>query len=141
LITEIHPKREECGMRIQLVSVFVDDQEKALRFYTGVLGFIKKQDQIFGEARWLTVVSPEALDGTELVLEPDDNPTAKAYKQGLREQSLPVMVFAVDDIQAEYQRMVAQGALFVQPPSRMGPVSVAVFDDTCGNLIQMLQAE
>jgi predicted enzyme related to lactoylglutathione lyase len=127
-------------MKIKLHSVLVDDQDKALKFYTQVLGFIKKQDIPVGEFKWLTVVSPEEPEGTELVLEPDDNPASKAFKKSIYEQGIPFTALQVDDIQKEYERMQALGVKFTQPPIQMGPVSQAVFDDTCGNLIQIYQA-
>ncbi|MCZ2858913.1 VOC family protein [Blastococcus sp. VKM Ac-2987] len=124
-------------MRITLTSVFVDDQEKALRFYTDVLGFTKKNDIPLGEHRWLTVVSPEQPDGVELVLEPDGHPVAKAYKAGLVGDGIPYNSFTVADVQAEYDRLTALGVTFTQPPTVMGPVTTAVLDDTCGNLLQI----
>ena len=124
-------------MRISHTSVFVDDQAKALDFYTGVLGFVKKQDFPAGEFRWLTVVSPEAPDGTELVLEPDDHPAAKAFKSALTADGIPVTSFAVDDAQAEFERLRGLGVAFTQEPVTMGPFTSAVLDDTCGNLIQI----
>ena len=126
-------------MRIGLASVLVDDQDKALRFYTDVLGFIKKHDVPLGAHRWLTVVSPEDPDGVELVLEPDEHPAAKPFKRALVEDGIPFTSFGVKDVNAEYQRLVAAGVCFTQPPVEMGPVISAVFDDTCGNLIQMAQ--
>lgn len=124
-------------MRINIASVLVDDQEKALKFYTEVLGFVKKVDVPAGEYRWLTVVSPEQPDGPELLLEPDAHPAAKQYKQALVEDGIPLTSFAVDDVEREYERLTAAGVKFTQGPVRMGPVTVAVFDDTCGNLIQI----
>ena len=124
-------------MRINVTSVLVDDQDKALRFYTDVLGFTKKTEIPLGEARWLTVVSPEEPDGTELVLEPDGHPAAKPFKQALVEDGIPFTSFAVDDVQAEYERLASQGVHFTQEPLEMGGVTTAVFDDTCGNLIQI----
>jgi catechol 2,3-dioxygenase-like lactoylglutathione lyase family enzyme len=126
-------------MRINLTSVLVDDQDKALTFYTTVLGFVKKNDIPLGQFKWLTVVSPDDLDGTELLLEPDDNPAAKTFKQALVAQGIPLTSFAVDDIQKEYERLKKLGVVFTMPPTQMGPVTVAVFDDTCGNLIQIGQ--
>jgi len=128
-------------MRIKLNSVFVDDQDKALKFYTDVLGFVKKRDMPAGKFRWLTVVPPEDPDSTELVLEPDDNPAAKAFKKSLYEQGIPLTAFAVDDIQNEYKKMKKLGVIFRIHPTKMGPTTMAVFDDTCGNLIQIYQAE
>ena len=124
-------------MKINVMSVMVDDQDKALRFYTEVLGFVKKRAIPFGEYSWLTVVSPESLDGTELSLEPDEHPAARPFKQALVEDGIPFTSFAVDDVAAEYDRLVARGVRFTQPPTEMGMVTTAVFDDTCGNLIQI----
>lgn len=126
-------------MRIKLCSVFVDDQEKALHFYTTVMGFVKKQDLIIGGARWLTLVAPDEPDGAELVLEPSDNPAAQAFKAALREQGIPFTAFAVEDIQAAYQHLKTLGVAFSAPPTPVGDVTVAVLDDTCGNLIQIYQ--
>jgi catechol 2,3-dioxygenase-like lactoylglutathione lyase family enzyme len=124
-------------MRIDLASVLVDDQDKALRFYTDVLGFEKKTEISLGEHRWLTVVSPEARDGTELVLEPDGHPAARPFKQALVEDGIPFTSFAVDDVHAEFERLRSLGVRFTQEPVESGPVTTAVFDDTCGNLIQI----
>jgi catechol 2,3-dioxygenase-like lactoylglutathione lyase family enzyme len=124
-------------MRINVTSVFVDDQAKALAFYTDVLGFVKKTDMPAGEHRWLTVVSPEAPDGVELLLEPDEHPAARSFKEALVADGMPFTSFAVDDAQAEFDRLSSSGVRFVQPPTAMGPVTTAVFDDTCGNLIQI----
>ncbi|MFJ5708745.1 VOC family protein [Streptomyces sp. NPDC093105] len=126
-------------MRINLASVFVDDQEKALRFYTDVLGFELKHDVPLGEDRWITVVSPEAPDGTELVLEPSGHPAVPPYKEALVADGIPATSFAVDDVHAEHTRLTALGVRFPQPPVEMGPVTTAVLDDTCGNLIQIAQ--
>ena len=126
-------------MKIVVTSVLVDDQEKALRFYTDVLRFEKKEDIPMGEARWLTVVSPQDRDGTELLLEPDGHPAAKPFKTALAEDGIPYTSFGVDDVQAEFERMRDLGVEFTQEPLAMGPVTTAVFDDTCGNLIQMAQ--
>jgi len=126
-------------MRIVVTSVLVDDQEKALRFYTDVLGFVKKEDIPLGEARWLTVVSPDNPEGTELLLEPDGRPAAKPFKQALVNDGIPFTMFAVDDLQAEYARLRSLGVRFVREPAEMGAVVVAVLDDTCGNLIQLVQ--
>ncbi|MEW2589281.1 VOC family protein [Micromonospora aurantiaca] len=126
-------------MRINLTSVYVDDQDKALRFYTEVLGFVKKTDVPTGEYRWLTVVSPDAPDGVELLLEPDAHPAAKAFKEALAGDGIPLTQFAVDDVAAEHDRLRSLGVLFTQDPVDMGPVTTAVFDDTCGNLIQIAQ--
>ncbi|MGW0481314.1 VOC family protein [Nonomuraea sp. NPDC003214] len=128
-------------MRIHLTSVFVDDQEKALRFYTDVLGFVKKNDVPLGGDRWLTVVSPEAPDGTELLLEPDGHPAVKPYKAALAADGIPAASFAVDDVTAEFERLRALGVTFTQEPLEMGPVTTAVLDDTCGNLIQIAHSK
>jgi catechol 2,3-dioxygenase-like lactoylglutathione lyase family enzyme len=124
-------------MRIYITSVLVDDQDKALRFYTNVLGFVKKTDVPAGGARWLTVVSPDHPEGPELLLEPDSHPAAGPYKAALAADGIPVTSFAVDDVQAEFQRLRGLGVQFTQEPLEMGPVTTAVFDDTCGNLIQI----
>ncbi len=126
-------------MKIKLSSVLVDDQDKALKFYTEVLGFVKKTEFPVGEFKWLTVVSPEEPDGTELLLEPDENPAAKAFKKALFEQGIPLTAFQVDDIQKEYKRLKKLGVEFMQEPTKTGPTTQAVFDDTCGNLIQIYQ--
>ncbi|MFH8749563.1 VOC family protein [Streptomyces rimosus] len=126
-------------MRIYITSVFVDDQEKALRFYTDVLGFRKKHDIPMGEARWLTLVSPEAPDGTELLLEPSGHPAVPPYKTALVQDGIPAASFAVDDVRAEYERLRKLGTEFTQEPLEMGGVTTAVLDDTCGNLIQIVQ--
>ena len=128
-------------MKIVTTSVPVDDQEKALAFYTDVLGFVKKTDVPAGEYRWLTVVSPDAPDGVELLLEPDAHPAAKPFKEALVADGMPYTSFAVDDVQAEFDRLSALGVRFVQPPTAMGPVTTAVLDDTCGNLIQIAAME
>ena len=124
-------------MQITLTSILVNNQAKALAFYTDVLGFQKKNDIPMGEHRWLTVVSPEAPDGVELVLEPDEHPAAKPFKASLVEDGIPFTSFAVDDVAEEHERLVSLGVRFTQPPTDMGPVTTAVFDDTCGNLIQI----
>lgn len=126
-------------MKIVVTSVLVDDQEKALRFYTDVLGFVKKHDIPMGPYRWLTVVSPGDEDGTELVLEPDAHPAAGVFKRALVEDGIPYTSFGVDDVQAEFDRLCSAGVHFTQPPVAMGPVTTAVLDDTCGNLIQIAQ--
>ena|ERR1044071_1878404 len=127
-------------MKIVVTSILVDDQAKALRFYTDVLGFIPKQDMdLGGGARWLTVVSPDAPDGVELLLEPDGHPAAKPFKDALVEDGIPYTSFGISDCRAEYERLSGLGVVFTQPPTEMGPVITAVFDDTCGNLIQMAQ--
>jgi catechol 2,3-dioxygenase-like lactoylglutathione lyase family enzyme len=124
-------------MRINLTSVLVDDQSKALQFYTDVLGFVKKTDIPLGENRWLTVVSPDQPEGPELLLEPDGHPAAKPFKQALVEDGIPFTSFAVDDVHKEFERLHGLGVRFTQEPVQAGPVTTAVFDDTCGNLIQI----
>jgi len=124
-------------MRITVTSVLVDDQAKALDFYAGPLGFRTKQDVPMGEHRWLTVVSPDDLDGVELLLEPDAHPAAGPFKAALVADGIPFTSFSVADVRAEYERLRALGVEFTQPPTEMGPVTTAVFDDTCGNLIQI----
>lgn len=126
-------------MRIKLNSIFVDDQDKALRFYTEVLGFIEKQDFPAGGARWITVVSPEGPDDLELVLEPNGHPAASAYQTALRNDGIPVTAFESADIQAEAQRLKQKGVVFTVDPTAAGPVTIAIFSDTCGNLIQVYQ--
>ncbi len=124
-------------MKITVCSVFVDDQEKALRFYTEVLGFLTKTDIPMGEFKWLTVVSPEAPEGTELLLEPNDKPAAKVFQKAIYDQGIPATTFAVANVHEEYERLKKQGVVFGMEPTRAGPVTVAVFDDTCGNRIQI----
>lgn len=128
-------------MKITLTSVSIDDYEKALKFYTGVLGFIKKRDIPLGNgARWITVVSPDEPDGTELLLEPNaDYPAMKALKTSLVQDGIPFTAFQVDDVQKEYDRLKDQGVEFTMEPTNMGMSSIAIFDDTCGNLIQIYQ--
>ncbi len=126
-------------MKIIVTSVLVDDQEKALQFYTGVLGFVKKTDIPMGEARWLTVVSPQDPGGTELLLEPDGHPAAGPFKVALVADGIPFTSFGVDDVKAEFSRLRGLGVRFAQDPLEIGPVTTAVFDDTCGNLIQIAQ--
>ncbi len=126
-------------MKIYVTSVFVDDQQKALDFYTGILGFIKKNDIPLGAgARWLTLVSPEDPEGTELLLEPDSHPVVGPYKSGLVADGIPATSFQVADVQAEYERLTGLGVTFTQQPFAAGPVTTAVFDDTCGNLVQIV---
>ena len=129
-------------MRIFVTSVMVEDQQKALDFYTGVLGFVKKQDVPAGGARWLTVVAPDAPDGPELLLEPNSNPAvpAREWQQALYNAGIPATSFAVDDVAAEHQRLSAMGVRFVTEPATYGSVTTAIFDDTCGNLIVIVQA-
>jgi catechol 2,3-dioxygenase-like lactoylglutathione lyase family enzyme len=124
-------------VRINLTSVLVDDQEKALRFYTDVLGFEKKTEVPLGEHRWLTVVSPDDPDGVELVLEPDSHPAVRPFKEALVADGIPFTSFAVADVHAEFDRLTGLGVTFTQAPVQMGPVTTAVLDDTCGNLIQI----
>lgn len=126
-------------MRIIVSSIFVDDQDKALAFYTTKLGFVKKTEIPLGEAMWLTVVAPDDQDGTELVLEPDSHPAVGPFKSALVQDGIPFTSFAVDDVHAEYERLQAAGVAFTQPPVKMGPVTTAVLEDTCGNLIQLAQ--
>ena len=127
-------------MKIKLTGVFVDDQDKAIKFYVDVLGFVKKHDMPVGEFKWLTVVSPEGPDDIELLLEPNNNPVAKTYQQGIFEQGIPAAAFAVDDIRKEYERLKNRGVEFTMEPTESGPVILAIFNDTCGNLIQLYQA-
>jgi len=124
-------------IRINLTSVFVDDQAKALAFYTDKLGFVPKNDVPLGEYRWLTVVGPGEPDGTELLLEPDQHPAAQAYKRALVADGIPATSFAVDDVAATVRELEAAGVTVTQPATPMGPVVVATIDDTCGNLIQL----
>jgi predicted enzyme related to lactoylglutathione lyase len=126
-------------MKIKLNNVIVTDQEKALKFYTEVLGFVKKSEFPVGEYKWLTVVSPEDPDGSELLLEPNANPAAQIYQEKLFEQGIPLTSFAVDDIQSEFDRLIDLGVEFRMVPTDIGTATVAVFDDTCGNLIQLYQ--
>jgi catechol 2,3-dioxygenase-like lactoylglutathione lyase family enzyme len=126
-------------MKITLSSVLVDDQERALAFYTDVLGFVKRTDIPAGNYRWLTVVSPEGPDDVELLLEPNDNPAARAYQESVREQGAPATAFAVDDLRGAYERMKDLGVRFTQEPTTVGPVTRAVFDDTVGNLVLLYQ--
>lgn len=128
-------------MKIRLTSVFVDDQDKALAFYTEKLGFVKKHDVPVGEFKWLTVVSPDEPDGVELLLEPNDNPAAATFQRAIFQQGIAAASFMVDDIQAEYERLRAQGVTFTMEPTSMGPTTIAVLDDTCGNLIQIAQPQ
>jgi predicted enzyme related to lactoylglutathione lyase len=124
-------------VKIKLTSIYVDDQDKALRFYTDVLGFVKKADVTQGPFRWLTVASPEEPDGTELQLAPNDNPAAQAYQRAMFEQGQPVAMFYVDDVQHEYERMKALGADFTMPPTKVTGSTIAMVNDTSGNLIQI----
>lgn len=127
-------------MKIKLSSIMVDDQDKALAFYTGVLGFVKRHDiPVGGGFRWLTLVSPEGHDDVELSLEPNANPAGKTYQEALLSQGIPATAFEVDDVHAEFERLRAQGVVFTQDPTPAGPVIIAVFSDTCGNLVQIYQ--
>ena len=126
-------------MRIILTGVFVTDQDKALRFYTETLGFVKKHDVPVGEFKWLTVVSPDDPDGTELLLEPNANPVSQAYQKGLFDQGIPAASFGVTDIRAEYEKLKSLGVAFTMEPTELPNVTIAVFDDTCGNLVQIMQ--
>ena len=126
-------------MKVAVISIYVDDQEKALKFYTDVLGFIKKRDIPMGEHRWLTVVSKEVPDGVEVVLEPMAFAPAKIYQKALKDAGIPLTFFSVDNIQSEYERLEKLGVTFSMKPTLMGPVTIAVFDDTCGNNIQLVQ--
>lgn len=126
-------------MKIKLTSVFVDNQDKALKFYTEVLGFVKKEEMPVGKFKWLTVVSPEELDGTELLLEPNDNQAAKTYQMAIFKQGIPATTFSVKDVQKEYERMKKLDVVFTLGPTETGSGSVAIFDDTCGNFIQIVQ--
>ncbi|MEW2574610.1 VOC family protein [Streptomyces syringium] len=127
-------------MKIHLAGVFVDDQSKALRFYTDVLGFVKKHDVAVGEDRWLTVVSPEDPDGTELLLEPSGHPAARPYMTALFQDGIPAISFSVDDVRAEFDRLREHGVRFTQEPLEMGTVTTAILDDTCGNLVQIVHS-
>lgn len=126
-------------MKINITSVFVQDQDKALQFYTEILGFIKKTDMPAGEYRWLTVVSPEGSGEVALLLEPNAHPAAKQYQQSIYEDGIPATSFGVNDMEAEYERLLAKGVEFTMKPTDMGGPTVAVFDDTCGNLIQIVE--
>jgi predicted enzyme related to lactoylglutathione lyase len=126
-------------MKIKLTSVFVDDQEKALRFYTEVLGFIKKADFSNGPYRWLTVASPEDPEGTQLQLALNNNPAAKTYQQAIFQQSQPAANFVTDDVQGDYERIKSHGAVFTMPPTDVTGSTIAMLNDTCGNLIQLTQ--
>ena len=128
-------------MKINMTSVLVDDQAKALTFYTDVLGFVKKSDVPLGEYRWLTLVSPDDPDGPELALEPDEHPGAQPYKQALVADGIPFTSFAVEDVHRDFDRLRSRGVRFTQEPTHMGPVTTAVLDDTCGNLIQIAAYE
>ncbi|MGP4081201.1 VOC family protein [Pseudalkalibacillus sp. R45] len=126
-------------MKIVVTSIFVQDQDKALEFYSEKLGFIKKEDVPAGEFRWITLVSPEEQDGTELLLEPNDHPAAKEYQKKIVADGIPATMFGVADVRKEYERLLEKGVKFTMEPTVMGGVTIAVFDDTCGNLIQIVQ--
>jgi predicted enzyme related to lactoylglutathione lyase len=132
-------RHQEEPMKIKLTSVYVDDQAKALRFYTDVIGFVKKADFSQGSYRWLTVASPEDPDGTELQLALNGNPAAKAYQQAMFQQNQPAAMFFTDDVQADYERMKARGAEFTMPPTDVTASKIVMLNDTCGNLIQVTQ--
>jgi catechol 2,3-dioxygenase-like lactoylglutathione lyase family enzyme len=126
-------------MKIRLTSIFVDDQDKALKFYTDVLGFVKKHDMPAGGARWITVVSADGPDELELVLEPNGHPAARAYQEALLKDGIPVTAFQSDDIRTECRQLKERGVVFTVEPTAAGPVTIAMFSDTCGNLIQIFQ--
>ncbi|WP_303985117.1 VOC family protein [Niallia circulans] len=126
-------------MKIIVTSIFVQDQDKALKFYSETLGFVKKHDVPAGEYRWIMLVSPEDKEGTELLLEPNNHPAAKEYQKKLFTEGIPVTMFGVADIRKEYERLLENGVKFTMEPTKMGEVTIAVFDDTCGNLIQIMQ--
>ena len=128
-------------MKIKLTSIYVDDQDKALRFYTDVVGFAKKTDVTQGPFRWLTVASSEEPDGTELQLALNNDPAAKAYQQALFEQNRPAIMFYTDDVQGDYERIKARGAEFVMPPTDVTFATIAILKDTCGNLVQIAQLD
>jgi catechol 2,3-dioxygenase-like lactoylglutathione lyase family enzyme len=131
------PAGRIADVRIAVTSVYVDDQDRALSFYTDVLGFVKKTDLPLGEARWLTVVSPDEPTGTELLLEPDGHPAVEPFKERLVADGIPFTSFAVDDVRAEFERLRGLGVMFAQEPVEVGEVTTAVLEDTCGNLIQI----
>ncbi len=126
-------------MKINITSIFVQNQDKALKFYTEKLGFVKKEDVPAGEFRWITVVSPEDQNGTELLLEPNDHPAAKEYQKRIFADGIPATMFGVADLRKEYERLVEKGVKFTIKPTELGNVTIAVLDDTCGNLIQIAQ--
>ncbi len=126
-------------MEIIVTSIFVQDQDKALEFYSETLGFVKKQDVPVGEFRWITLVSPDDQDGTELLLEPNEHPAAKEYQKKIFTEGIPATMFGIKDVHKEYKRLMKQGVKFTMEPTEMGEVTIAVFDDTCGNLIQIAQ--
>jgi catechol 2,3-dioxygenase-like lactoylglutathione lyase family enzyme len=126
-------------MKIKLTSIMVDDQDKALRFYTEVFGFVKKHDIPVGQFRWITVISPDGPEDVELSLEPNANPIGKTFQEGIFKQGIPATAFEVENIEQEFQRLKALGVVFTKDPSRQGPITIAVCADTCGNLIQLYQ--
>lgn len=126
-------------MKIKICSIIVNDQEKALKFYGSILGFIKKIDMPAGKFRWLTMVSPEGPNDVEILLEPNENPATGTFQKALFEQGIPLTVFGVDDVNKEYSRLIELGVMFKQKPTAMGQVTIAMFDDTCGNYIQIVQ--
>ncbi|AET67510.1 lactoylglutathione lyase-like lyase [Desulfosporosinus orientis DSM 765] len=126
-------------MKIIVTSIFVEDQDKALEFYSEKLGFIKKEDVPVGEFRWITLVSPDDHNGTQLLLEPNDHPAAKEYQKKIFADGIPAIMFGVADVRQEYRRLIGKGVKFTMEPTEMGNVTIAVFDDTCGNLIQIAQ--
>ncbi|OIB03843.1 glyoxalase [Paenibacillus sp. LC231] len=126
-------------MKIMVTSIFVEDQDKALEFYSEKLGFVKKEDVPVGEFRWITLVSPDEQDGTELLLEPNNHPAAKEYQKKIYADGIPATMFGVADINKEYKRLLEQGVKFTMEPTKMGELTIAVFDDTCGNLIQIVE--
>lgn len=126
-------------MKIMVTSIFVENQDKALEFYSEKLGFVKKEDVPVGEFRWITLVSPDEQDGTELLLEPNNHPAAKEYQKKIFADGIPATMFGVADINKEYKRLLEQGVKFTMEPTKMGELTIAVFDDTCGNLIQIVE--
>ncbi|MEF7440779.1 VOC family protein [Paenibacillus lautus] len=126
-------------MKIIVTSIFVQDQDRALEFYSEKLGFVKKEDVPVGEFRWITLVSPYVQDGTELLLEPNEHPAAKEYQKKIFAEGIPATMFGVEDIRKEYERLREKGVKFTMEPTKMGELTIAVFDDTCGNLIQIVQ--
>ncbi|WP_145027254.1 MULTISPECIES: VOC family protein [unclassified Paenibacillus] len=126
-------------MKIVVTSIFVSDQDRALQFYSEKLGFVKKEDVPVGEYRWITLVSPDDQNGTELLLEPNDHPAAKEYQTKIFADGIPAAMFGVEDIHKEYKRLLEKGVKFTMEPTQMGDLTIAVFDDTCGNLIQIVQ--
>ncbi|MFC4322651.1 VOC family protein [Litchfieldia salsa] len=128
-------------MKIIVTSLFVQDQDKALTFYTEILGFVKKHDVPTGEFRWITLVSPDEQNGTELLLEPNQHPAANEYQKKIFAEGIPATMFGVPDIRKEYERLVENGVKFTMEPTKMGEITIAVFDDTCGNLIQMMETK